>query len=328
MNLVLLHTLIAFIFAYYTLHIDRSYMDRRPDRKRTNGPKEAGQRRIWVKEEDKLLPFLIKSLEKEHSKTAIKSLLGRGQVSVNGEATTQFDTPVNPNDLVAISYGRGKVVFNHPMLRLLWEDEFLIVVSKKQGLLSVANAKVKEKTAYQLLSDYVKRTDPRNKIFILHRLERDVSGVMIFAKNKGVQAELHANWNRMVTNFAYTAVVEGIPKENTGLLTSLGRLDEKRYITSADSGTETIMRYTRLQNNELYSLMELKIESGHRSIIREQMQALGTPIVGDERYGAQTNPIGRLALHANKLFFIHPVTNEEMRFETPVPSNFKLLLKK
>lgn len=305
-------------------------MGLRSDKKNTYKPRQAGGRRLTVKEEDTLLPFLYKSLEKEHSRTAVKSLLSKGQVSVNGETTTQFDTPLSPNSLVQITYGKGKVVLSHPMLKVVWEDESLIVVNKKQGLLSVSNPKVKEKTAYHLLSDYVKKTDSRNKIFILHRLEREASGLMVFAKNKGVQTQLHANWNVMVTNRSYAVAVEGRPERDTDLLTSYNSIGERQttYITSADSGTESIMRYRLLKTNNLYSLMELTIESGHRNLIREQMESLGTPVAGDEKYGAKTNPLGRIALHANKLFFVHPVTNKEMRFEIPIPSSFITLVKK
>lgn len=305
-------------------------MGRRSDKKNAYKPRQAGVRRISVKEENTLLPFLFNSLVNEHSKTAIKSLLSKGQVSVNGEATTQFDMPLRPNDLVVITYGRVKVPFNHPMLKVVWEDEYLIVVNKKNGLLSVANQKVKERTAYQLLSDYVKKTDLRNKIFILHRLEREVSGLMVFAKNKGVQAQLHANWNTMMTNRSFAAVVEGRPAKDSDLLMSFNLDGEQSnvYITSADSGTETIMRYKLLKTNEVYSLLELTMESGHKNLIRERLGGLGTPIAGDEKYGAQTDPLARIALHADKLFFIHPVTNEEMCFESPIPSSFISLVKK
>lgn len=304
-------------------------MGQRSNNKNVKQSRQPGERRISVKEENTLLPFLYTSLVNEHSKTSIKSFLSKGQVSVNGEATTQFDTPLQPNDLVRISYGKTKVVFGHPMLKIVWEDDSLLVVNKKQGLLSVANEKVKEKTAYQLLSDYVKKEDPRNKIFILHRLERDTSGLMIFAKNRGVQAQLHANWNTMIINRSYAVVVEGRPEKETDLLTSFATEKNKSsYITSADSGTETIMRYKLLRTNNVYSLIELTMESGHRNLIREQMESLGTPVTGDEKYGAQTNPIDRIAIHAYKLFFVHPVTNEEIRFETPVPSSFLTLVKK
>lgn len=304
-------------------------MGRRSNNKNTKGPRQPGERRISVNEEDQLLSFLLKALVNEHSKTAVKSLLSKGHVSVNGEPTTQFDTPLKSGDLVTVSYGRAKVVFNHPMLKIVWEDDSLLVVNKKQGLLSVANPKVKEKTAYHLLSDYLKREDARSKLFILHRLERDVSGLMVFAKNKAVQAELHTNWNMAITNRRLIAVVEGVPEKETGLLTSFERRehDASVFITSADSGTESIVRYQRLRTNSRYTLLDLAVESGHKNLIREQMQALGTPIAGDLRYGAETDPIERVSLHAYKLFFVHPVTHEELRFETPIPSNFIALVK-
>ncbi|MDD2436726.1 MAG: pseudouridine synthase [Massilibacteroides sp.] len=302
----------------------------RSDRKNAKKPSSAGERRLTVKEEDQLLAFLLKALINEQSKTSIKSFLKNGQVSVNNEVTTQFDRPLSPNDLVTIYYGIRRVVFSHPLLKIIWEDDELMVVQKKQGLLSVANPKVKDRTAYQLLSDYVKQIDPQNKIFILHRLEKDVSGLMIFAKQKAIQVDLHAHWNQLVTNRTFIAVVEGRPRKEQGLLTSFGtdEVQSTTYITSADSGSETILRYRRLRSNETYSLLELMMESGHKNYIREQMRELGTPIAGDFKYGAQTDPIGRVALHANKLFFIHPVTNEEMRFEMPIPSSFVTLVKK
>lgn len=305
-------------------------MRQRSNKKNPYRPAKPGMRRLSVTEADTLLPFLLKSLEKEHSKTAIKSFLSKGQVSVNGQPTTQFDTPLVPNDLVELTYGKGKIVFNHPMLKIVWEDEYVIIVNKKQGLLSVANQKVKEKTAYQLLSDYVKKSDLRNKIFILHRLEREVSGLMIFAKNKGIQAQLHNNWNTIMTNRSFIALVEGKPEKETDLLMSFAsnEVQSNVYITSADSGTETIMRYQLLKTNNTYSLIELKMESGHKNLIRERLSALGVPVAGDVKYGAQTNPLGRVALHAHKLFFIHPVTNEEMCFETPIPSTFLPYVKK
>lgn len=305
-------------------------MRQRQDKRNANKPQQAGGRRITAREEDFLLPFLLKSLEKEHSKTAVKSLLSKGQVAVNGEGTAQFDTPLHPGDVVSITYGKVKIPFTHSMLKVVWEDHSLIVVNKKQGLLSVGNKQVKEKTTFQLLNDYVKKSDPRSRVFVLHRLERDVSGLMVFAKNRKVQAELHANWNLMVTNRSFATVVEGCPKKETDLLTSFadGGKKESMYITSADSGTETIMRYRRLKTNQTYTLMELSLESGHKNQMREQMASLGTPVAGDLKCGAKTNPIDRIVLHAYKLFFIHPVTKEEMRFETPTPSSFTTLVKK
>jgi len=304
-------------------------MTRRSENKRRQGRKEPGKRRITVKEEDTLLSFLFKALN-DQSKSSVKSLLNKGQVSVNGETTTQFDAPLRPNDVVGITYGKGRVVFSHPMLKIVWEDDSFVLVDKKQGLLSVANNKVKEKTAYHLLSDYVKKSDPRNKIFILHRLDRETSGLMMFAKNRGVQAAMQSDWNEMITNRSYVAVVEGKPEKETDLLTTFlaENKEMKVYITSAGNGVEAITRYKLLRTNEKYSLLELTLETGRKNQIRAQMESIGHPIAGDVKYGAETNPAGRLALHARKLYFIHPATREEMRFETPVPSVFNSLVKK
>ena len=159
-----------------------------------NRRKPSKERRVTVGESNTLLPFLFELL-KEQSRSSVKGLLSRGQISVNGKVTRQFDAPLNPNDTVGINYGRGKVEFNNPLLRIVWEDDDLIVINKREGLLSVSTDRVKERTAYRLLSDYVKQSDPRNKIFVLHRLDRDTSGIMMFAKNQGVKEQLQSNWS-------------------------------------------------------------------------------------------------------------------------------------
>lgn len=286
-------------------------------------------RKITVTEENTLLPFLFQQLNQQ-SKTSVKSLLSKRQIFVNGKVTTQFDTPLVPGDVVTISYERGKVEFNNPLLNIIWEDESLIVVNKKEGLLSVSNARVKERTAFHLLSDYVKKTDPRNKIFVLHRLDRDTSGLMMFAKNTSVQKKMQSNWNEMITERSYVAVVEGRPEKDTDLITSFLTENSKMqvYVTSEGDGKEAITRYRVARSNGTYSLLDLDLETGRKNQIRAQMQSIGHPIAGDYKYGAETDPAGRLLLHARKLCFIHPETGEEMRFETRTPDVFNSLTKK
>ena len=135
-----------------------------------NRRKPSKERQVTVGESNTLLPFLFELL-KEQSRSSVKGLLSRGQISVNGKVTRQFDAPLNPNDTVGINYGRGKVEFNNPLLRIVWEDDDLIVINKREGLLSVSTDRIKERTAYRILSDYLKECDPRNKIFVLHRLD-------------------------------------------------------------------------------------------------------------------------------------------------------------
>lgn len=299
-------------------------MRKRSDYKRGGMQRKPSKERlITVSEANTLLPFLLELL-KDQSRSSVKALLSRGQISVNGRVTRQFDEELNPNDTVSINYGRGKVEFSNPLLKILWEDDDLIVVNKREGLLSVSTDRVKERTAYRLLSDYVKKTDPRNKIFVLHRLDRDTSGIMMFAKNQCVKERLQSNWGSMITTRTYVAVVEGRPEKETDLIVS--NLVENRkmqvYVSLEGDGKEAITRYRLLQTNNRYSLLELDLETGRKNQIRAQMQSIGHPVAGDSKYGAETNPAGRLMLHARKLCFIHPTTGEEMRFETRIPDAF------
>lgn len=299
-------------------------MRKRSDYKRGGMQRKPSKERlITVSEANTLLPFLLELL-KDQSRSSVKALLSRGQISVNGRVTRQFDEELNPNDTVSINYGRGKVEFSNPLLKILWEDDDLIVVNKREGLLSVSTDRVKERTAYRLLSDYVKKTDPRNKIFVLHRLDRDTSGIMMFAKNQCVKERLQSNWGSMITTRTYVAVVEGRPEKETDLIVS--NLVENRkmqvYVSLEGDGKEAITHYRLLQTNNRYSLLELDLETGRKNQIRAQMQSIGHPVAGDSKYGAETNPAGRLMLHARKLCFIHPTTGEEMRFETRIPDAF------
>lgn len=285
--------------------------------------REPRGRRIKVEADDALLAFLLRILSGQ-SRSSVKALLAHRQILVNGKVTTQFDAPLRAGDCVTVSYERGKVELRNPLLNIVWEDDDLIVVNKKNGLLSVANARVKERTAYHILSEYVKKTDPRNKIFILHRLDRDTSGIMMFAKNPEVQKRLQANWNTAITERTYVAVVEGRPERDADLLVS--SLTENRkmqvYVAAEGDGKEAITRYRVLQSNGRYSLLELELETGRKNQIRVQMQSIGHPVAGDYKYGAETDPAGRLMLHAMRLHFIHPVTGVEMRFDTRIPDMF------
>ena len=195
--------------------------------------------------------------------------------------------------------------------------------------MSVSCVRVKERTAYHLLSDYVKKNDPRSKIFVLHRLDRDTSGLMMFAKNQRVQKALQSNWNSAITQRSYVAVVEGRPEKDHDLIVSnlVENAKMQVYVTAEGDGKEAITRYHVLHSNAHYSLLELNLETGRKNQIRVQMESIGHPIAGDYKYGADTDPAGRLMLHARRLFFIHPATGEEMRFETRIPDAFVSLAK-
>lgn len=304
-------------------------MTRRSGYRKDNRLQGPRGRRVVVKENTMLLSFLF-DLLKEQSKSSVKALLGHGQISINGKVTTQFDAPLSPNDIVNISYERGRVAFSHPLLKIIWEDDDLIVVEKKAGLLSVADIKARERSVHSLLSNYMRKVDPRNKIFVLQRLGREASGLMLLAKNKDIQDKLQNNWARIVQDYVFAAVVEGHPKKDADLITTdmlIGNSSMRQYVTREGDGGGTVTRYKVLRSNKEYSLLEIRLELGRRNQIREQMLQMGLPIAGDMKSGAKTNPENRLMLQAYKLRFIHPVTGEGLTFNTRIPTTFLSITK-
>ena len=267
----------------------------RPHRGAQPDDRQPRGQRVTVREASPLLPFLFAHLT-DRSRSAVKSLLRHGQIWVNGRVTTHFDMPLRPGDTVLISHERGRPAFNSPYLRIVWEDESLIVIDKRDGLLSVSDSVAQERTAWAILSAYVREQDPRNRIFVLHRLDRGTSGLMMFARNKGVQEKMREGWADIVTRRSYVAVVEGVPEP-----------------------AEDTLRNFLAENS---ALVEFTLETGRKNQIRAQIEAFGHPIAGDPKYGAQTDPAERLMLHACRLWFIHPETGREMRFDTPIPAVF------
>ena len=279
-----------------------------------------------IKEPAKLLEFLFSAIP-DKSRTTVKSYLTHRQVSVNHIVTTQFDAKLKPGDRVEVSAEKGKTEFRHAMLRLVYEDDYLIVIDKKYGLLSIATDKIVGKTAYHILSEYVKQEDPRNRIFVLHRLDRETSGLMMFAKSQEIQQRLQSNWNENVTDRKYYAVVEGAFENPEGTITSYLAENKafKVYATTPENGKEAILAYKTLKTNGDYSLLEVSLDTGRKNQIRAQLESVKHPITGDKKYGATTNAVDRVALHAGKIAFLHPVTDEEMAFESPLPYKFHAL---
>lgn len=286
-------------------------------------PAAAG-RRHTVKTPHTLLPYLLEWLAGQQSATSIKTLLRHGQISLNGRPTTHHNTPLHPGDELLITHHKTPPPFHHPQLKILWQDNHLIVINKSEGLLSVADLPSRERTAHHLLTQHVKKTDPRNHIYPLHRLDKGTSGLMMFARNRPTQEHLRTHWHTMITRRTYLAIIEGIPpKTHDTIITHLAENNRmKVYCTPAPHGKKAITHYRLLQSNATSSLLELNLETGRKHQIRVHMAHIGHPIAGDPKYGAQTDPSGRLLLHAIRLHFLHPVTGEELRFETPIPQPF------
>ncbi len=280
--------------------------------------------RYEVKEEMPLLPFLLSSMP-DRKRTAVKSLLAHNQIAVNGRPVTQFDTALRPGDEVKVNLTREFKVFYNRRLKIVYEDDDIIVVNKGYGLLSMGTDKIKEGTAYDILRDYLKWQDPRNKLFIVHRLDRDTSGLMVFAKNVEAKECLQHNWNNMVLSRKYLAVVEGRPDPAEGEIRSYLAENTRFEVYSTDDPKEgqlAVTRYRTLKSRNGYSLMEVELDTGRKNQIRVHMKDLGHPIIGDRRYGAKSSPLHRMALHAQTLRFVHPITRKDMNFSTPVPISF------
>lgn len=294
--------------------------------------KKRAESNLKVTESSKLLEFLMANL-KDQSRTTVKSLLSHQQITIRNKVVRQFDFQLEPGDEVCVHWGMGKTTLDTPLLKIVYEDKDLIVVEKAAGLLSMATEKERIKTAYGMLSEYVKKQNPRNKIFIVHRLDRDTSGLMLFAKNEEVQYLMQHNWKFAVSQRKYVAIVEG--KLETGDGTGKGVI--KSYLRESKSlimhsspnpedGQLAVTNYRVLRSNNNYSLVEFELETGRKNQIRVQMKSIGYSLVGDIKYGGHESKLKRLALHALVLSFTHPVTGESHSFKTPIPPEFDKLV--
>jgi len=278
-----------------------------------------------VTEPVELMTFLLSKMG-GMSRNSVKSLLAHRQVMINNVVTTQYNLQLQPEDRVQVNSSRGNIELTHPKLRIIFEDQYLIVVEKKEGLLTVTTGSNDETTAFSILKTYVKKSSPLNKIYVVHRLDLETSGVIMFAKTKEVQMILRDNWHNIVTRRIYVALVEGkMEKEEDTLVSWLTENEKSLKMHSSpvdDGGKQAVTHYRCIKSNDNYSLLEIELETGRKNQIRVHMQGIGHPIIGDRKYGSGINPIDRLGLHARLLAFYHPVTTEIVSFETPVPKEF------
>ena len=301
----------------------------RQPQKHNNTRRQVKEHTYRVESDGILLDFLLATL-KDKSRTTIKSYLSHRQVAINDMPTSQFNAPLHRGDRVAINFTTGYKIFRHRRLRIIFEDEFLIVVDKGYGLLSMATKNEKTETAYRIVSDYVKTNDPEGHIFIVHRLDRDTSGVMIFAKRQRIQELLQRNWNDAVIERKYMAVVEGCVEPQEGEVKSYLKENAAMQVYSTqnpEEGQLAITRYKTVAGNGRFSLLEVQLETGRKNQIRVHMHDLGHPIIGDRKYGSECNPIGRVALHAASLRFKHPITGQMLHFESNLPEKFEYIVK-
>ncbi len=297
---------------------------------------------LRVAEPTQLMDFLIAKMG-GMAKSSVKQLLGQRRVKVGNAVQTRHDFALKPGDVVTVSSGRGNSQLNHPKLKIVYEDDDLIVVNKQPGLLTVAATPgSSETTAYSILRAYVKRQNARAGIFVVHRLDRETSGLLVFARSQELQHYMREYWRELVTERTYIALTEGVLEPREGQIRSWFTEDKRNAIVYSspvdDGGDLAITNYKTLKTSPVtgnpspvtpqYSLVELHLETGRTNQIRVHLASKGCPVVGDRKYGHgnDSSPIDRLCLHAKVLAFIHPVTEKTVRFESPVPKEFNRVI--
>jgi 23S rRNA pseudouridine1911/1915/1917 synthase len=298
--------------------------------KGTTGASTKGITSYAVEEPTELLPFLLQVM-KNNSRNSVKSILTRGQVNVDGKPVKQHNHPLIPGQVVGV-LGNKEAMQKTALvgITILHEDDDIIVIDKEAGLLSMASKDPSEMTAYRQLSSYVKEENRANRIFVVHRLDRDTSGVMLFAKSEDVKEALQKDWKDIVKERIYTALVEGVMKDEEGTISSWLTESKAMKVHSSsydNGGKHAVTHYKKIRGNKDFTLLEVQLETGRKNQIRVHMEELGHPIAGDKKYGAHSNPLKRLGLHATTLALIHPRTGELVRYSAKVPKVFLLYSK-
>ena len=270
-----------------------------------------------------LLPFLLEHVK--GSRNHVKSLLARGQVQVDGAAVRRHDHPLAPGQRVSV-LAQGAEARRAPF-PVLYEDGRILVIDKPSGLLSMASDREKVRTAYRMAGEYVRRTRPGGRVFIVHRLDRDTSGVLLFAKDEETKRAYQEHWDALVRRRGYLAVVEGRPPREEDTIRTLLRENAAHKVYSVRSGgREAVTHYRTIQAGREYTLLEVDIDTGRKNQIRAHLSELGCPVAGDRDYGAAASPLGRLCLHAHELALTDPFTGEERRFRSGAPRGFRALV--
>ena len=284
---------------------------------------------IRVKTASGLIEFLV---HMGYSKTKVKQLLKHRAIAVNRKVVTGHDHLLSAGDMLSLDSKPepGKDILEKYDIEVLHEDDAVMVINKPSGLLTIATESEKRETAYYLLNAYFKERNPSrpDRIFIVHRLDRETSGLIVFAKNEAIKKKLQDEWENAEKK--YYAVVEGLLKQREGKIESY--LNETKAFkvysdAMSDQTKHAVTRYKVLKADKTHALLEIMLDTGRKHQIRVHLSDLGCPIVGDKKYGAVTNPIRRIALHAYSLSFVHPVSKKKMQFSTPIPPAFGSLVK-
>lgn len=280
---------------------------------------------ITVKENAPLLEYLINNVSESRSKLKA-TLQGRG-IAVNGRMVTQFDYQLKAGDKIIISRHKKQNQFKSRYVKIVYEDRWLVVVEKNIGILSMA-AGHSSLNVKSVLDDYFLKSRQKCRAHVVHRLDRDTSGLMVYAKDIETEQILEHNWHQIVYDRRYVAVVSGEMEQNNGTIANWLK-DNKAYITYSsptdNGGKYAVTHFQVLNRTTEHSLVEYKLETGRKNQIRVHSADMGHPVCGDMKYGNGDDPLHRLCLHAYMLCFTHPVTGEPMDFSTPIPTAFRSL---
>lgn len=263
-----------------------------------------------IEKEIKLLEYLLLKFNKL-SRNSVKNLLTNKQIVINGKVITKHDYLLKKGDKISFNG-----LSNKKGLKIIYEDDLFIAIDKPYNLLTVATDKEKEKTAYVMVSDYVRQNNLKSRIYVLHRLDKETSGVLVFCKDERVKNELQDKWNEIVSKREYIAAVEGILEKKEGIIKSYLKEGKNRmvYSCSKNEGKLAITEYKVIKENKDYSLVNINLLTGRKNQIRVHFKDIGHPLVGDKKYGNNNRELNRLALHASKIEFIY--NNKKYTFES------------
>jgi RluA family pseudouridine synthase len=265
-----------------------------------------------------------------YTRTKVKQLMRHRAVEVNGKAAPGLDHLLRKGDTVSVSKDKKESKAVQSLgIKIIFEDDDFIVIEKPAGLLTIASVTEKTKTAYYQLNEFLKLRTPRTRerIFIVHRLDRDTSGLIVFAKNEKVKRRLQEGWKEVEKR--YYAVVEGTPvKKEGGIRSRLSETKSLKVYSSRHSDRAKLSetKYRVVKAGREYSLLDILLETGRKNQIRVHLSDIGHPVAGDKKYGAKTDPLGRLGLHSYRLMFKHPVSGAPLCFESKLPSRFDRLI--
>lgn len=276
--------------------------------------------KLVVNKDSELLEYLYEHLDMP--KKRIKQYLVHGSVYVEDDRVTQYNYPLVAGMKITIDTN-SKHIKNLPF-EIVFEDDHLIVVNKPSGLLTIATEKEKERTLYHIVRDYVISKNPRGRIFIVHRLDKDTSGIVLFAKDEKTKNQLQEHWNEYVSLREYTAIVSGHPKEESGQIVQYLKETKTNlvYVSRHEDGKKAITNYSTVKSSKHYSMLKITIDTGRKNQIRVAFASKKIPIVGDKKYGDKTKS-NRLFLHANRLKIYYPVIRKDILFEIAIPNEFK-----